>query len=80
MGSRFIKHGQDGLDYIRMYPRLMKWINTCSGCGAIGHKPELPEQITRKGGQWTVCAQNLRRFFKELVVNDVGLCGICGGD
>lgn len=80
MSSGFGKRGGDGLHYLRTYPRLMKWINTCGGCGAIGHKPELPKEITRRGGQWTVCAQNLRSMFNELAVNDAGLCEMCSGE
>lgn len=62
----------DGLLYLRQYPRLRKWINQCIACQRVGHKPELPENLGE-----TVAASNLRRFFPALALNEIGLCEQC---
>ena len=62
----------DGLLYLRDYPRLRKWINQCTACQRLGHKPELPEQLG-KG----VAARNLRRYFPEMAVDSAGFCEQC---
>lgn len=67
----------NGNRYLQNYPRLWKWINKCVGCQTIGYKPELPANITRKGGMVTGAAQNLRRFFNELRINEDGFCDQC---
>jgi hypothetical protein len=67
------KQPDDGLLYLQAYPRLQKWINQCVGCQRNGYKPEMPEQIGPG-----VVAQNLRRFFPKMGLNDVGLCEQCG--
>lgn len=63
----------DGLLYLNDYPQLRKkWINQCVGCQQFGHKPDLPMQLG-KG----VAAQNLRKYFPEMAVDDAGLCEQC---
>ena len=62
----------DGLNYLRDYPKLRRWINQCAGCQRLGHKPELPAKLGM-----SFAPDNLRKFFPELAVNDVGLCDQC---
>lgn len=72
----------DGEDYLKQYPKLRKWMNTCVCCGRIGHKPELPKALTSSGsgGEFiTAAAGNLRAYFSPLEVNEYGLCEICSG-
>ncbi len=69
MSSKYL---QDGESYLQMYPKLRKWINQCVTCNEKGYKPDLPENI-HPG----VAAQNLRRLFKELALNESGLCSNC---
>ncbi len=68
MGIRFA----DGEEYLRMYPRLLKWINVCTACGAKGYKPEMPPNNDPK-----FSGQNLRRYFKPLALNELGRCEQC---
>jgi hypothetical protein len=68
MGARF----SDGEGYLRMYPRLLKWINVCTGCGAKGYKPEMPPHNDQNFG-----VQNLRRYFKPLALNQLDRCEQC---
>ena len=67
-------------DYMSSYPELKKWINTCVCCGATGYKPEMPDKLTSRfgGEEITTCgAQNIRRFYPPLELNDNGLCAVC---
>ena len=66
------KERNDGLLYLRDYPQLRKWMNQCVACQRLGYKPEMPDEITPGFG-----AKNLRRYFAELEVNEVGLCSQC---
>ena len=62
----------DGDEYLEMYPRFRKWINQCIACNTKGYKPEMPaNDASRFNGQY------LRRYFKPLSVNEVGLCEQC---
>jgi hypothetical protein len=68
MSARF----SDGEDYLRMYPDLRRWMNICVACGHQGYKPEMPPNDAPK-----FRAQNLRRYFRPLVIDSVGLCEQC---
>ena len=59
--------------YIKQYPEMRKWLNECVICQTIGYKPDLPEDIHAG-----VLAQNIRKFFKELEVDDINICVNCG--
>jgi len=75
-----MKRKGDGLDYLKQYPKLNKWMNTCICCGGVGYKPELPDVLTTNGLQEeieTAGARNIRRFFQPLPVNDLGICEDC---
>ena len=66
--------------YLSSNPDLKKWINSCVCCGATGYKPELPEVLTaRLAGEEieTLAAQNLRRLYSPLKVNEAGFCENC---
>ncbi len=66
--------------YLSSYPKLQKWLNTCVCCGAVGYKPEMPPALTTRlarGETETRGAQNLRRFYSPLKVNEQGLCETC---
>ena len=60
--------------YLQEYPRLLKWINQCVACQHKGYKPELPEELPPG-----FAAQNLRKYFDELQLNENGLCPQCAG-
>ncbi|MFF5400251.1 hypothetical protein ACFY5J_22545 [Peribacillus butanolivorans] len=60
-----------------MYPELRKWINQCDACNDIGYKPEVPLELSTYGGETSAVAKNLRKFFKELPLNEIGLCDVC---
>lgn len=69
-----------GLEYLKVYPQLKKWINTCIICGSIGYNPELPEVLSRSsrmGEHWTAAAQNIRKYFQPLQVNELSICDVC---
>jgi hypothetical protein len=56
--------------YLKMYPRLRKWINQCVACQTMGHRPDMPHDEP-----WS---KNLARYFPELPLNSTGLCAQCG--
>jgi hypothetical protein len=60
--------------YLRRYPYLHKWLNVCAACGARGHKPEMPENIFPGPN---VAARHLRKVFRPLELNEMGLCPQC---
>ncbi|MEK7468759.1 MAG: hypothetical protein AAB074_15225 [Planctomycetota bacterium] len=62
----------EGDEYLRMYPRLEKWVHRCVGCQHRGYKPELPAHIPPGGA-----AKNIRSLFDELSLNGDGLCQQC---
>ena len=65
---------KDADEYLRMYPKLRKWINECKACHYKGHKPEMPEDIS----PWpSIAGYNLRRYFHPLELDDDGLCEQC---
>ncbi|GCB34519.1 hypothetical protein [Bacteroides faecalis] len=58
--------------YIKQYPQAKNWLNQCVICQEIGYKPEMPENIYPG-----VLAQNIRKLFKPLPVNEHGICAQC---
>lgn len=70
----------NGLSYIQQYPKLKKWINTCIFCGKSGYDPGMPHVLTKSWGQGefeTVAAANIRKYFKPMSVNELGVCEDC---
>lgn len=70
-------HRDDGERYVQQYPRLRKWINQCVFCQAVGHTPELPEDLLNARGVRTAAADNIRRYFPPLAVDPLGRCDMC---
>ena len=64
--------GKDKDLYLKEYPEANKWLNQCIICQSVGYKPEMPEKITPG-----YLAENIRRFFPELTVNDINVCEQC---
>lgn len=63
----------EGYKYMQKFrSQAWPWMNQCVCCQNIGHKPEIPESI-HPG----FLAQNLRRYFRPLALNDQGLCEQC---
>ena len=58
--------------YLTQYPKLCRWIRQCVSCQRQGYDSDLPEQIGVG-----VAAQNLRRNFESLQLNEHGLCEKC---
>jgi hypothetical protein len=67
-------HRSEADQYLALYPHLHRWMNVCAGCGARGHRPELPENIYP---HFNVAAENLRRYFRPLAVDERGFCEQC---
>ncbi len=70
----------EGLDYIRQFPKLKKWMNTCICCGSTGYNPDLPKELTANWGQGeytTASARYIRKYFRPMKVNELGMCEIC---
>ena len=62
----------EGFDYLKKYPKLKKWMNTCVCCGSTGYDPDMPEELTRNCGQGefiTMAAQNIRKSCEKLFGN-----------
>ena len=36
----------EALNYLKQYPKMTKWMNTCICCGTMGYNPDMPEKIT----------------------------------
>lgn len=69
-----------GFDYLKQFPKLNKWMNTCICCGSVGYKPDLPDNITTRDGRGeveTFGAQSIRRYFQPLKVNELSICEEC---
>ena len=60
-------------DFLKQYPELQRWINTCVGCSRIGYRPEMRDEFFHAG----IGAAQIRRFFEELFVTEQGLCSDC---
>ena len=67
-----MKHIKDKDQYLKDYPHCYKWLNECMICHTIGYKPNMPEKITPGA-----MAENLRKLFNELKVNDIEICPDC---
>ena len=65
----------DGDDYLRLYPKLRKWIVQCVGCQRVGYRLDLPDRIGVG-----FAAQNLRRLFRPLSLSSRLLCEQCEDD
>jgi hypothetical protein len=68
---------RDGEEYLRQYPRLRKWVNQCVVCQAVGYRPDLPADLFTSDGNRTAAADNLRRYFRPLPVDELGRCEMC---
>ncbi len=64
--------GTKGEEYIEAFPRFKKWINECICCHRKGYDPNMPERISVGVG-----AQQIRRYFEPLSVNEYKLCEVC---
>ena len=72
------RYGGDG--YLKEFPELQKWMNTCICCGAKGYSPEMPEKITGRdshGEYATIKAEAIRHYFSPLKVNELSMCEVC---
>lgn len=62
----------DKEEYKKQYPSTQKWLNVCIVCQTEGYKPELPQKI-----QPGILAENIRKYWYALEVNDIGICCDC---
>ncbi len=69
-----MRQKKDSELYLKMYPDLLKWINECPLCHTKGYKPEMPDHV---GGQYSIAAKNIRKYFRPLDVDDNGICLEC---
>ena len=58
--------------YLKQYPNAKKWLNECIICQTIGYKPEMPKDIYPG-----LLAQNIRKMFSPLFVNELSVCLEC---
>ena len=58
--------------YRKQYPECNKWVQQCIICQTEGYKPEMPNQI----GIGRL-SQNIRKFYRELALDEIGLCEAC---
>lgn len=59
--------------FLKEHPDIKRWLNQCIICGTTGYKPELPETIFPG-----LLAENIRKLFKPLSVDDLNICEQCG--
>lgn len=66
-----------GESYVTMYG-LEKWINQCQACQARGYNPDMPDEVAQnwyqRGG---FAALYVRKTFKPLPLDGMGLCEVC---
>ena len=62
----------DKEQYLNDYPEVRRWLNECMVCHTLGYKPEMPETIYPGS-----MAENIRKFFSPLKVNDISICDDC---
>jgi len=62
----------DKEQYRKQYPQCEKWLQQCLICQTEGYKPEMPKQIGIG-----LLAQNVRKYYDELPLNEIGLCEAC---
>lgn len=70
----------EALNYLKQYPKMAKWMNTCICCGSMGYNPDMPDKITSRDGNGeydTVFSRNIKKYFFPLRVNDMGMCDTC---
>ena len=70
----------EGLNYLKRYPKMSKWMNTCICCGSMGYDPDMPDVITSRDGNGeyrTVFSRNIKKYFSPLKLDDMGMCEIC---
>ena len=63
---------KDNENYAKKFPEMRKWLNECVICQTIGYKPNLPENIYPR-----VLAQNIRKIYNVLEVNEINICSDC---
>lgn len=63
-----------GEEYLKMYPKLRKWINECAMCHYKGYKPDMPDEIYPHP---SLASYHLRSYFKPLELNEDSLCKFC---
>ena len=71
-----VRKEDKGENYIMAFPEAKKWINECICCHKKGYKLDMPETINSPWGK-TVKANQIRRYFQPLAVNDDSLCEVC---
>lgn len=76
-GLLFItKYKNEGELYLQMYPKFEKWMNQCIICQSKGYKPEF-NNYTGNADGWGAGSKNIRHYFSELSVNELGYCEQC---
>ena len=63
-------------DYLRRNPSFLKWMNSCSLCGTIGYRPDMPE-FDAENIEPSFAFKNLRTYFQPLEVSEHGICTQC---
>jgi hypothetical protein len=70
------RHLYSGDAYLRLYPKLEKWMRVCACCGARGYDPAMPESVYPRKNY---AADHLRRYFNPLGLDRLGRCESCRG-
>jgi hypothetical protein len=65
----------DATEYLNDHPELQKWIHACRLCHRVGHRVDLPQKLGMG-----VAAQNLRRYFPQLILDGHGRCEQCAAE
>ena len=58
-----------GLEYLKMYPEMKKWVKQCVACQIHGYDPNMPNDA--RG------ARNIKAYFPPIEFSDIGLCDQC---
>ena len=69
-----IKVKKDRELYLRMYPKLNKWINECWLCHCQGYDRSIVES---PDNEETIAVRNIKRYFQPLDLDEDGLCEVC---
>ncbi len=51
----------EALNYLKQYPKMTKWMNTCICCGTMGYNPDMPEKRLLR----EMAMENITLYFQE---------------
>jgi len=70
--SVYIRKQDAKTSWLNAFPGVRKFLNQCVICQEVGYDPKKIKKKQGLGFQ-----KNLKRFFRPLEINDIGICTDC---